>query len=203
MRVLLMALLASWFGVSAQAENQNVLTVKDMVELTRYEQVGAGRDTVLRGMSITKRIPRGWVDDFSERYLRTIVDDDGVTRHQVLLEMQYVGGWRYYRAATLADGQQLRFKAEERKFSRCSSAFLKCDQREIVTADLSREQLKEAMNKGLVVYFEAKKPGRDTVARFPAAYVLAYLIKLDGDDSVLPAGDGVETSNIVAVNASR
>lgn len=203
MKRLITMLLGACLSMAAQADGADVLTVKEMVELTQYHRVGADGDPVLRGMSITKRIPKGWVDDFSERYIRTIVDDEGITRHQVLLEMRYVGGWRYYRAATLADGQQLTFNAEERRFSRCSSAFLKCDQREVVTADLSHDQLKDAMTNGLAVYFDAKKPGRDTVAQFPPAYVLAYLIKLDGEDAVLPAGDETEKSKVVAINASR
>ncbi|MEX1668572.1 hypothetical protein AB4876_06595 [Zhongshania guokunii] len=179
MKQLIVVLLGAWVSVAAYAESQDVLSVADIVALTKYEQVGVDKERVLRGMSIAKRVPIGWVDDYSQRYIRTITDDQGVARHQVLLEMRYMGGWRFYRAASLG-GQALPFNTEERRFSRCSSTYLECVQQEIVTAELSRQQLDDAMASGLAVRFEAKKPGRDTVAVFPAAYVMAYLIKLDG-----------------------
>jgi hypothetical protein len=187
MRLIIVALLASCISLPSHAEAKQGLTVEDIIALTQYERIGADREPVLRGMKITKKTPIGWVDNFSQRYIRTIADDEGVARHQVFFETRYVGGWRFYRGASLG-GQALPFETVERRFSRCSSAFLKCGQHEVVTAELSRKQLEDGMETGLAVNFEAKKPGTDSVATFPPAYIMAYLIKLDGGQ-VLPSSE--------------
>ena len=179
MKLLVIALLGACVSALAQAQAKQVLTVQELVALTQYHELGADKKPVLRGMKISKRIPIGWADNFSHRYIRTIVDDVGIAHHQVLLEMQYMGGWRFYRAATL-NGQTLPFNTEERRFTRCTREYLECGQQEIVSAELSRQQLERASQTGLVVNFEAKKPGGNIDAVFPAAYVKAYLIKLNG-----------------------
>lgn len=189
MKGLTMALLGLCFCMSVHAGPQQQLTVDDIVELTRYNQAGADGEPSLRGMSITTRTPKGGVDDLSQRYIRSVVDDEGRTHHQVLLQVRYVGGWRFYRSARLLlEIDDLPFNAEERRFSRCTSAFLNCDHREVVTAEITRMQLEEALGRGLDVRFETKKPGEDTLVHFPAAYIKAYLIKLDGKEAVKPHG---------------
>lgn len=179
------AILAGLSLADSQGEEES-LSVKDIVELTQYQATAGAERRDLYGMSITAVVPRGVMEDITQRYLRSVHREDGGLHHQVVMEVAYMGGWRYYRGAQLLGVDPLPFDALERRMARCTSAFLKCDHRERVMAEVTRQQLDQALEVGLYVNFESKAPGRDFMAYFPPAYVKAYLIKLDGKGAVTP-----------------
>lgn len=182
----LVATTLSTVSLAEKPTGKASLDVKEIVELTQYQATTGGDRRDLYGMSITAVVHRGVMEDVTQRYIRSVHREDGGVHHQVVMEVAYMGGWRYYRGAQLLGVDSLPFDALERRMARCTSAFLKCDHRERVMAEVTRQQLEQARSVGLYVNFESKAPGRDFMAYFPPAYVEAYLIKLDGRGAVTP-----------------
>lgn len=172
---------------AAWADDRQILDVDDIMDRSHYVSVGNAGSADLYGMTLGAVKSRGVVEDYIQHYIRNTHDEKGAGHHQVVMEVAYVGSRRFYRRAQLEGDQALPFGTLERRMSRCTSAFLKCDHRERVMAEVTRQQLEQALEKGLYVNFESKLRGRDTAVYFPPVYIEAYLTQLDGRGAVRPS----------------
>ncbi|MFZ5756939.1 MAG: hypothetical protein ACOY3X_08560 [Pseudomonadota bacterium] len=123
------------------------------------------------GPRLQTKKTRGIFTDYQYAQLRSIKDrKTGSVKHQLYIQVNYTGSWRYYQVVSFKNGHQEALSVIGRDVSSCTG--IGCMYTETLGVDVTEEQLLSGGNS-----FEVRissKSGHENIVALPENYVTGY-----------------------------